>query len=109
MSERMLYPEWLEIDEDTLAEKISDIEAELRDSNEEFRLLYEEKYRLLKALPVLRSILDADEPEALTKDDAKSLIHIIALDNRMREITDRVVLVDGRKNGYHFMCSIGMV
>jgi len=109
MSERMLYPEWLEIDEDTLAEKISDIEAELRDSNEEFRLLYEEKYRLLKALPVLRSILDADEPEALTKDDAKSLIHIIALDNRMREITDRVVLVDGRKNGYHFMCSIGIV
>jgi hypothetical protein len=109
MSERMLYPEWLEIDEDTLAEKISGIEAELRDSNEEFRLLYEEKYRLLKALPVLRSILDADEPEALTKDDAKSLIHIIALDNRMREITDRAVLVDGRKNDYHFMCSIVMV
>ncbi|MGX8709794.1 MAG: DUF6664 family protein [bacterium] len=108
MSERMVYPEWLEIDEDTLAEEISGIEAVLRDSTEEYRQLYEEKHRLLEASPALRSILDADEPEALTKDEAKSLIRIIALDNRMREIADRAIFVYGRKNAYRFMRSIGM-
>ena len=105
----MIYPKWLEIDEGALAEEISGIEAELRDSNEEYRQLYEEKYRLLEASPVLRSILDADEPEALIKDEAKGLIRIISLDNRMLEITDRAIFVYGRKNAYHFMRSIGMV
>lgn len=108
MSERMVYPEWLEISEDALAEEISGIEAELREGSEEYGRLYEEKHRLLEASPALRSILDADEPQALTKDEAGSLIHIIALDHRMREITDRAVFVYGRKNAYRFMRSIGM-
>ena len=37
MAERMVYPEWLEADEDVLAEEISQLESELYDSNEDFK------------------------------------------------------------------------
>lgn len=99
----------MDTDEDMLAEKISKIEAELPDSDEEFKKLYEEKHKLLEANPAIRSILDADEPAALSKEESDQLIRIIALDNRMREITDRVIFVYGRKNAYMFLRSIGMI
>lgn len=109
MNERQVYPEWLDTDEDMLAEKISEIEAALPDSYEEFKKLYEEKHRLMEATPAIRSILDADKPAALSKEEAEQLIRIIALDNRMHEITDRAIFVYGRKNAYMFLRSIGII
>lgn len=108
MNERQVYPEWLDTDEDMLAERISEIEADLPDSDEEFKKLTEEKHELLEANPAIRAILDADKPAALTKEEAAQLIRVIALDNRMREITDRAIFVYGRKNAYLFLRSIGM-
>lgn len=108
MNEQKIYPEWLDTDEDMLTERISEIEAELPDSNEEFEKLHEERHKLLEATPALRAIFAGDEPAALTKEDAAQLIRVIALDNRMREITDRAIFVYGRKNAYMFLRSIGM-
>ncbi len=59
--------------------------------------------------PALRAIFDADEPAALSKEDAAKLVRVLALDNRMREITDRAIFVYGRKNAYMFLRSIGMI
>ena len=108
MNEQKIYPEWLDTDEDMLAERISEIEAELPDNDEEFRKLYDERHELLNANPALRSIINGDGPVALSKEDAAQLIRVIALDNRMREITDRAIFVYGRKNAYMFLRSIGM-
>jgi hypothetical protein len=108
MIERLIYPEWLDAGEDALAEKISELEIELRGNDKEFKRLFEEKHRIIKASPSLRTIFDADEPKALTEEDARNLVRVIALDNRMRNIIDRAIFVYGRKNAYMFMRSIGM-
>jgi hypothetical protein len=108
MTERQIYPEWLDVGEDALAEKISEIEIELRDNDEEFKRLFEERQKIIETSPSLRTILDADEPMALTEEDTKKLVHMLALDNHMRNITDRAIFVFGRKNAYMFMRSIGM-
>jgi hypothetical protein len=108
MIERLIYPEWLDACEDALAEKISELELELRGNDKEFKRLFEERHRIIKASSSLRTIFDTDKPKALTEEDAKNLVRVMALDNRMRNIIDRAIFVYGRKNAYMFMRSIGM-
>ncbi len=49
MIERLIYPEWLDAGEDALDEKISELEIELRGNDKEFKRLFEEKHRIIKA------------------------------------------------------------
>lgn len=107
MKEKMIYPEWLDRDEDEFIETVSELEAELRESDKEFRRLGDEKDEILSSSPALYSIFDADEAAPLDKEDAKKLLRVLALDSRMREITDRAIFVYGRKDAYRFMRSIG--
>jgi hypothetical protein len=109
MNEQKIYPEWLDADEDKLAEEICEIEAALPDCNEEFKQLHDERHKLLEEAPALRAVFAGDESTALSQENVVRLIRIIALDNRMREITDRAIFVYGRKNAYMFLRSIGMV
>ena len=97
MAERMVYPEWLEADEDVLAEEISQLEFELY-----------ERHKLLNDSPALNAVFDNGEPKALTVQEVESLIRIFDLDNRMRNITDQAIFLYGRKNAYQFMRSMGM-
>lgn len=107
MKEKMIYPEWLDRDEDEFIEAVSELEAELRESNKEFRKLDDEKDKILSSSPTLYSVFDADEAAPLDKEDAKKLLRVLQLDSRMREITDRAIFVYGRKDAYRFMRSIG--
>ncbi|MGI6013446.1 MAG: DUF6664 family protein [Oscillospiraceae bacterium] len=108
MAERMVYPEWLEADEDVLAEEISQLEFELYDSNEDFKAMRDERHKLLNGSPALNAVFDNGEPKALTAQEVESLIRIFDLDNRMRNITDQAIFLYGRKNAYQFMRSMGM-
>ena len=105
MKDKKIYPEWLDRDEDEFTEAISELEAELRKHDKEFRKLDDEKDEILS--PALYSIFDADEAAPLDKEDAKKLLRVLQLDSRMREIADRAIFVYGRKDAYRFMRSIG--
>lgn len=107
MKDKKVYPEWLERDEGEFIEAVSELEADLREYNKEFRKLEDEKDEILSSSPALFSILDADKAVPLDKEDAKKLLRVLQLDNRMREITDRAIFVYGRKDAYRFMRSIG--
>lgn len=107
MKDKKVYPEWLDRDEDEFIEAVSELEAELRESDKEFRKLEDEKEKILSSSPALYSIFDADKPAPLDKEDAKKLLRVLQLDSRMREITDRAIFVYGRKDAYRFMRSIG--
>ena len=108
MNERTVYPEWLEADEDALAEAIDTLESELYESNSDFKSMLDEKRKLLKETPKLRAAFDDGEPETLTAEEASTLARVIDLDRRMRSITDQAIFLYGRKNAYMFMRSIGL-
>lgn len=109
MTERTVYPEWLEADEDALAEEIDILESELYEHNPDFKKMCDEKRKLLKENPKLRAAFDDGEPEALTAEEVSTLSHIIDLERRMRNITDQAVFLYGRKNAYMFMRSAGII
>lgn len=108
MAERMVYPEWLEADEDVLAEEISQLESELYDSNEDFKEMRDERRKLLNSSPALNAVFDDGAPKALSAQDVENLIRILDLENRMRNITDQAIFLYGRKNAYQFMRSMGI-
>lgn len=107
MKDKKVYPEWLDRDEDEFTEAVSELEAELRKHDKEFRKLDDEKDEILSSSPALYSIFDADEAAPLDKEDAKKLLRVLQLESRMREITDRAIFLYGRKDAYRFMRSIG--
>ena len=109
MIERSVYPEWLEADENVLAEDIADLESELYDSDEDFKKMLDEKCRLLRETPKLRAAFDDGEPQALTAEEVSTLARVIDLDRRMRSITDIAIFLYGRRNAYLFMKSVGLI
>ena len=108
MIERTVFPEWLEANEDALAEEIDILESELYESNSNFKAMLDEKRKLLKDTPKLRAAFDDGEPEALTAEEVRTLARIIDLERRMRNVTDQAIFLYGRKNAYMFMRSIGI-
>lgn len=51
MKDKKVYPEWLDRDEDEFIEAVSELEAELRESDKEFRKLEDEKDEILSSTP----------------------------------------------------------
>ncbi|MDD4509376.1 MAG: hypothetical protein PHY23_00425 [Oscillospiraceae bacterium] len=108
MAERLVYPKWLEADENVLAERIADLEEDLYATNDDFKAMLDEKRTLLKTSPALHAVFDGGKPSALDAVEVENLTRIIDLENRMRNITDLSIFLFGRKNAYMFMKSIGI-
>lgn len=109
MIERTVFPEWLETDEDVLAEEIAELENELYENDSDFKTMRDEKRRLMKETPKLRAAFGDGAPETFTSEEVSTLAHVIDLDRRMRSITDQAIFLYGRKNAYLFMRSAGLI
>ena len=109
MGENQVFPEWLDVDAEILAEEISDVEVDLLHNCEEYHRLYEEKYKLLEAHPNLYEMWDRGTPSALTVEESGVVIQLNLLEQKMRTIRDEAVFLLGRKNAYMFMRSMGLV
>ena len=109
MGEKQVFPEWLDVDTEILAEEISDVEVDLLHNCEEYHRLYEEKYKLLEAHPNLYEMWDRGTPSALTVEESGVVIQLNLLEQKMRTIRDEAVFLLGRKNAYMFMRSMGLV
>ena len=109
MTERLVYPEWLEADGDALAEEIDTLESELYENDPDIQAMRDERRRLLKESPKLHAAFGDGEPQALTAEEVGRLARILDLERRMRNITDQAIFLYGRKNAFMFMRSAGII
>lgn len=109
MAERLVYPEWMDAEDDLLAERIAELESELYDNDEDFAAMHDERRRLLEETPKLHAALGDGEPQALTAEEVKTLARVLDLERRMRSSTDQAIFLYGRKNAFMFMRSAGII
>ena len=95
--------------EDAFSEIDSDVCADIRDTDSEYRKKWDESGELQKAFPVIGKVTEGDGEISLSADEHEALIRYLSLKNDMENMERKQIYFRGHSDNFAYLKKIGAV